>query len=253
MSQMKCGLLGRKLGHSWSPQIHAGLADYEYLLYEREEDQVEDFILHGDWHGMNVTIPYKKTVVPYMDALSPVAEKLGSVNTIVRREDGTLFGDNTDVYGFEEMVKRFGFEVKGRKTLVLGSGGASVSVIAALERLGADPIVTISRSGEYHYQNLHLNADAEYIVNTTPVGMYPNMDAAPLDLREIPACRGVIDIIYNPPETKLMRQARELGILACNGLFMLVAQAWRGAELFLGESIPETKVESIFAEMSREG
>ena len=250
MSRMKCGLLGKTLGHSWSPAIHHGLADYEYLLYEKQEEEIEDFLRKGDWHGMNVTIPYKKTVVPFLEELSPVAAALGSVNTIVRREDGTLYGDNTDVYGFEEMVKRFGFAVQGRKTLVLGSGGASVSVREALRRLGAETVV-ISRSGEYNYTNLSLQADAEFLVNTTPVGMYPTMEAAPLDLRELPAVWGVIDIIYNPPETKLMRQAGEMGIPACNGLYMLVAQAWKAAEKFLGESIPESRAEKIYQEMSR--
>ncbi len=247
--RMKCGLLGAKLGHSWSPEIHRGLGDYEYLLYEKREEEVADFLLRGDWHGMNVTIPYKKTVVPWLSELSPVAARLGSVNTIVRRADGSLYGDNTDVYGFEAMVRRFGFDPRGTKTLTLGSGGASVSVCEALRRMGADTVV-ISRTGEFNYQNLALHADAEYLVNTTPVGMFPQMDASPLDLRELPRLRGVIDVIYNPPETKLMRQARELGIPACGGLYMLVAQAWRGAELFLGREIPESRVEEIYAELS---
>ncbi|MBQ9210082.1 MAG: shikimate dehydrogenase [Clostridia bacterium] len=251
MSRMKCGLLGKTLGHSWSPEIHAGLADYEYLLYERAEEEIEDFLLRGDWQGMNVTIPYKKTVVPYLSELSPVAAALGSVNTIVRRADGSLYGDNTDVYGFEEMTRYFGFDVRGKKTLVLGSGGASVSIREALRRLGADPIVTISRSGEYNYDNLALQAAAALVVNTTPVGMYPHMDAAPLDLRELPACQGVLDIIYNPPETRLMHQAREMGIPTCNGLYMLVAQAWRAAEQFLGQEIPASQVEKIYQEMSK--
>lgn len=252
MSRMKCGLLGRKLGHSWSPRIHRDLGEYEYLLYEKEEAEIPAFLLEGDWQGMNVTIPYKKTVLPFLSELSPLAAELGSVNTIVRREDGSLFGDNTDVHGFEAMVRRFGFDMRGKKTLVLGSGGASVSAIAALRRLGADPVVTISRTGEYNYQNLHLQADAEYVVNTTPVGMYPETDAAPLDLRELPACRGVLDIIYNPPETRLMHQAREMELTACNGLYMLIAQARRSAELFTGENIPEERVEKIYRDLTLE-
>ena len=243
--RMKCGLLGAKLGHSRSPEIHRELADYEYRLYEKTAEELPAFLLQGDWHGINVTIPYKKQVLPWLTELSPVAEALGSVNTIVRRSDGTLFGDNTDVYGFEAMVRRSGFSLAGRKTLVLGSGGASASVCEALRRLEAKPVV-ISRSGEYNYQNLSLNADAEYVVNTTPVGMYPDTDASPLNLEELPACRGVMDIIYNPAETKLMRQAARLGIPACNGLYMLVAQAWRSAELFLGAEIPESRVEEIY-------
>ena len=242
---MKCGLLGAKLGHSWSPEIHAYLGAYEYRLYEKREEEIPAFLQQGDWQGMNVTIPYKKTVLPWVAELSPAAAALGSVNTLVRRADGSLFGDNTDVYGFEAMVRHYGFAPEGTKTLILGSGGASVSVREALRRLGAETVI-ISRTGENHYQNLFLHADAAYVVNTTPVGMYPNMDASPVDLREFPACRGLIDIIYNPPETKLMRQAAELGIPSCNGLYMLVAQAWRAAELFLGEDIPETRVGEIY-------
>ena len=250
MSRMKCGLIGKTLGHSWSPEIHRGLGDYEYRLYELAEEEIPAFLARRDWRGMNVTIPYKKTVVPFLNELSPAAAALGSVNTIVRREDGSLFGDNTDVFGFEAMVRRFGFEPEGRKTLVLGSGGASVSVCEALGRMGAEPIV-ISRSGKYNYGNLELQEDAEYLVNTTPVGMYPNTDATPLDLRALPGLRGVMDIIYNPAETKLMRQAREMGLRVCGGLYMLVAQARRSAELFLGESIPEERTERIYREMAK--
>ena len=249
MSGMKCGLLGEKLGHSWSPEIHRRLGDYEYLLYERKEEELEAFLRRGDWHGMNVTIPYKKKVIPFLDELSPTARALGSVNTIVRREDGTLFGDNTDVYGFEEMVRYFGFPLSGMKTLVLGNGGVSASVREAMRRLGASPVLTVSRSGEYNYQNLELQADADFIVNTTPVGMYPAVDASPVDLAVFPSLRGVIDIIYNPPETVLMRQAREKGIQTCNGLYMLVAQAWRAAEAFLAREIPVRIVEEIYQEM----
>ena len=247
---MICGLLGKTLGHSRSPEIHARLGTYEYRLYERQEEEIPDFLRNGEWRGLNVTIPYKKTVVPFLDGMSPAAASLGSVNTILRREDGSLWGDNTDVTGFEAMVRRFRFPVAGEKVLVLGSGGASAAVREALHRLDARP-VTISRSGEYNYQNLFLHADAGFVVNTTPVGMFPRMDASPLDLRELPALRGVIDIIYNPLETRLMRQAAERGIPCCNGLYMLVAQAWRGSELFQGQPIPESRVEEIYQEMSR--
>lgn len=251
MEEIRCGLLGEKLGHSWSPEIHAGLADYEYRLYEKREEEIPEFLRGGSWRGMNVTIPYKKTVVPFLDELTPVAAALGSVNTIVRRADGTLLGDNTDVYGFEEMIRYFGFPVSGQKTLVLGSGGASAAVREALRRLGAEPVITVSRSGEDNYENLERHADAAFLVNTTPVGMYPKTDAAPVDLRRLPGLRGVIDIIYNPPETRLMRQAREMGLPACNGLYMLVAQGWKAAERFLGESIPAERAEKIYRELSK--
>lgn len=249
MREIKCGLLGKTLGHSRSPEIHSRLGDYPYRLYEMPETEVPAFLRSGEWTGLNVTIPYKKTVVPFLDELSPVADRIGSVNTIVRRTDGSLYGDNTDVYGFEAMVRRAGFELKGEKTLVLGSGGASAAVQEALRRLGADPVVVISRSGPFHYGNLHLQADATYLVNTTPVGMYPETDAQPLDLAALPGLRGVLDLIYRPLETKLLKQAGELGIPGRNGLYMLVAQAWKSAEQFLGEKIPEERVETIYREM----
>jgi len=242
---LRCGLLGKKLGHSRSPEIHQLLGDYEYRLYEKPEEELRDFLLEGNWDGLNVTIPYKKTVLPFLSEISPTARKIGSVNTLVRRGDGTLYGDNTDVDGFAAMLRYSGFSLSGKKVLILGSGGASVSVREVLLRVGANPVV-ISRSGENNYENLYKHEDAAYLVNTTPVGMFPEMDASPVDLSRLPACRGVLDIIYNPPVTKLMRQAAERGIPAVNGLYMLVAQAKRSAELFTGRAIPEERTEEIF-------
>ncbi len=245
---LKCGLLGKKLSHSRSPEIHRQLGDYEYLLFEKQEDELEAFLKAGDWTGMNVTIPYKKTVLPYVAELSPVAEKIGSVNTLIRRPDGTLFGDNTDVAGFTSMVRFSGLCLRGTKVLVLGSGGASVSVCEGLRELDAFPVI-ISRRGENRYDNLEKHADASFLVNATPVGMFPDTEGSPLDLNRLPACRGVFDLIYNPRETRLMAQAREMGIPAVNGLYMLVAQARKSAELFTGKTIPEDKVEEIYRTM----
>ena len=246
---LKCGLLGKTLGHSRSPEIHRLLGDYEYLLYEKQEEELENFLIEGDWKGMNVTIPYKKTVLPFVSELSPVAEKIGSVNTLVRRQDGSLFGDNTDVAGFLAMVRYSGFPLTGKKVLVLGSGGASVSVCEALHQLNCDAVV-ISRTGRWNYDNLDQHADAEYLVNTTPVGMFPHPDASPVDLTRLPACAGVLDIVYNPPVTLLMKQAARLGIPSVNGLYMLVAQARRSAELFTGRTIPDVRTEEIFLQLS---
>ena len=145
---MQCGLLGEKLGHSYSPQIHAELADYTYKLYEKAPEEVEAFVREGTWHGMNVTIPYKKTVLPYCAELSERARRIGSVNTLVRRPDGSLYGDNTDAYGFEKLIQRAGIPVQGKKALVLGSGGASVMACEVLQELGARQVVVISRNGE---------------------------------------------------------------------------------------------------------
>lgn len=242
---LKCGLLGRKLGHSYSPAIHSMLSDYSYELFEREPEQLEDFLLHGDWDGINVTIPYKKTVLPYCRELSPLAKEIGSVNTIVRRPDGSLFGDNTDAYGFESLVKKSGIEVRGKKALVLGSGGASVTVVAVLKRLGAASVTVISRSGEDNYDNIRKHADARIIVNTTPLGMYPNNGQAAVDLKAFPNCEGVLDVVYNPARTALLLQAESLGIAHAGGLYMLVAQAKRSSEIFTGSSIPDSETERI--------
>ena len=242
---LKCGLLGRKLGHSYSPAIHSMLSDYSYELFEREPEQLEDFLLHGDWDGINVTIPYKKTVLPYCRELSPLAKEIGSVNTIVRRPDGSLFGDNTDAYGFESLVKKSGIEVRGKKALVLGSGGASVTVVAVLKRLGAASVTVISRSGEDNYDNIRKHADAKIIVNTTPLGMYPNNGQAAVDLKAFPNCEGVLDVVYNPARTALLLQAESLGIAHAGGLYMLVAQAKRSSEIFTGSSIPDSETERI--------
>ena len=242
---LKCGLLGRKLGHSYSPAIHGILSDYDYQLFEREPEQLEDFLLHGDWNGINVTIPYKKSVLPYCRELSPLAEEIGSVNTIVRRPDGSLFGDNTDAYGFESLVKKSGITVRGKKALVLGSGGASVTVVAVLKRLGAASVTVISRSGEDNYDNIQKHADARIIVNTTPVGMYPNNGQAAVDLAAFPDCEGVLDVVYNPARTALLLQAESRGIPCAGGLYMLVAQAKRSCEIFTGKAIDDGEIERI--------
>ena len=248
---MKCGLLGRTLGHSYSPAIHAQLGDYEYALYEKESEELEDFLLHGDFTGMNVTIPYKKDVVAYCTELSDTARALGSVNTLLRRADGTLYGDNTDYDGFSSMVRLSGVDVQGKKALVLGSGGASVTVCAVLRSLGAE-VVVISRHGDNNYVNLHLHADAAIMANTTPVGMYPHNGISPLDLTAFPSCEVVFDIVYNPERTALMLQAEALGIPAYGGLHMLVGQAKRASEIWQGKAIPDSETTRIEALLRRD-
>ena len=241
---MKCGLLGRKLGHSYSPQIHGMLGDYSYALFEKEPEQLASFLKDGDFTGINVTIPYKKDVIPYLDELSPAARKIGSVNTIVRRADGTLYGHNSDYFGFVSLVRHSGIGVDGKKALVLGSGGTSNMVVTALKDLGAAPVV-ISRSGENNYDNLHQHADASVIVNATPVGMYPNTGVSPIDLNRFPKLEGVLDVIYNPAKTKLLLDAEALGIPHENGLWMLVAQAKEASEYFTGKKLPDSCIEKI--------
>ena len=248
----RCGLLGEKLGHSYSPAIHAQLGDYEYRLYECPREKLGAFLKTGDFDGLNVTIPYKKAVIPYCAELSPMAAAIGSVNTLLRRPDGTLYGDNTDAFGFESLLRHAGLDPKGKKCLVLGSGGASVTVQAVLRHLGAGSVTVISRSGEDNYHNLARHQDAELLVNATPVGMYPGNGLAAVDLTAFPACRGVADLIYNPARTALLLQAERLGIPCAGGLWMLVAQAQRAAELFTGTDIPESVIPRITASLRRE-
>lgn len=242
---LKCGLLGEKLGHSYSPQIHSMLADYEYELFEKLPEELEDFLKSGEFDGLNVTIPYKKAVMPYCAELSPTAAQIGSVNTIVRRSDGSLYGDNTDAFGFENLIVHNGIEVKGKKALVLGTGGASVTAQAVLKNLGASEVVVISRKGEDNYENIAKHADAEIIANTTPVGMYPNNGKAAVDLTQFPKLSGVLDVVYNPARTALLLQAERLGIPCAGGLYMLVSQAKRSCELFTGKSIPDSEIDRI--------
>ena len=245
---MKCGLLGRKLGHSYSPQIHSQLAKYSYRLFEKEPEELEDFLKNGDFSGLNVTVPYKKVVIPYLDSLSPVAQQLGAVNTIVRKTDGSLIGHNTDYFGFASMVGRSSLDVRGKKCLVLGSGGASNTATAVLAELGAKVII-ISRTGENNYDNLYLHKDAAVIVNTTPVGMYPNTGVSPIDLELFLNLEGVLDVVYNPARTKLLLDAQARGLTAMNGLWMLVAQAKESAEWFCGQSIPDARIEEIYRKL----
>lgn len=240
---MKCGLLGRTLGHSYSPEIHSYLASYEYVLYEKEPEELGDFLKNGDFSGLNVTIPYKKEVIPYLDDLSPVARRLGAVNTIVRRE-GRLVGHNTDYFGFRSMVEQSGLDVRNKKVLVLGSGGASNTAVAVLEELEAK-VVIISRSGQNNYKNLHLHTDTAVIVNATPVGMYPHVGTAPVDPSLFPRLEGVLDIVYNPARTQLLMDAQSRGIVTMNGLWMLVAQAKESAEWFTNSSISNDIIRKV--------
>ncbi len=246
---MKCGLLGRKLGHSYSPLIHSYLGNYSYVLYEKEPEELEDFLKHGDFTGINVTMPYKKDVIPFLDELSPAARKIGAVNTIVRRQDGTLLGHNTDCFGFQSLLKHSGIQAAGKKVLVLGSGGASATATAVLKDMGADPIV-ISRSGSSNYENLERHRDAAVIVNTTPVGMYPNTGIVPLELKQFPQLEGVLDVVYNPARTQLILDAEALGIPRESGLWMLVAQAKEASEYFTGTAIDDSRISEIHRKLS---
>ena len=246
------GLLGRKLGHSWSVPIHTALGCGGYRLIELEPEELEGFLSQPNIGGLNVTIPYKRDVMPFCDVIDPLAQAIGSVNTLTRRADGKLYAFNTDAAGFCWMAERAGISFAGKKAVVLGSGGASLTAVACAKKLGAREVVVISRSGENNYENLSRHADADIVVNTTPVGMFPGNGAAPVDLAAFPACRGVADVVYNPRRTALLLQAEALGIPCTDGLPMLVAQAKAAEEHFFGAAIPDSENERILAQLRQE-
>ncbi len=247
---MHCGLLGKTLGHSYSPQIHRLLAGYSYTLFEKQPDELAAFLTSGDFDGLNVTIPYKKAVLPFCAAQSEAVRAIGSANTLVRQKDGTLFADNTDAFGFSCIVDQCGVSVTGKKALVFGSGGASLTAQYVLKTRGAREVLVISRSGENNYENLAKHADAQILVNTTPLGMYPNNGASPVDLTKFPHAEAVLDVVYNPARTALLLQAEQLGLPHAGGLLMLVAQAKRSCELFTGTAIPDARIGEIYRTLS---
>lgn len=246
------GLIGAKLSHSMSPAIHAHLGDYQYDLVELTEDELPTFLTTSSFKGMNVTIPYKKAVMPYCAQLTDRARAIGSVNTLKRLPDGTLLGDNTDYAGFMAMVHESGLDVRGKKCLVLGSGGASLTVVAVLRDLGAGTVVTISRHGDETYENLDRHADAAVIVNATPVGMSPLCDASPLaSLDAFPNLEGVLDLIYNPAVSDLMQLAQQRGLVAVNGLTMLVTQAAEAASVWFDRPVNRELCQSLHRDLAK--
>jgi len=252
MKTYKLGLIGEKLGHSFSPAIHTKLGTPEYGLFELQPDELGPFLQKKDFDGLNVTIPYKKAVIPYLDELTDQAKRIGSVNTIIHRADGTLLGHNTDYDGFLYMIHRAKAGIKGKKCLVLGTGGASLTVHTVLQDLEAGEIVSISRTGENNYQNLDRHADAQIIVNSTPVGMWPNNGKAPLDVGLFPKLECVLDLVYNPARTQILLDAERRGLMAVNGLGMLVAQAKAASERFRDISISDEVVDQITEDMEKQ-
>ena len=252
MSEKCYGLLGRRLGHSWSVPIHKALGREGYRLFELEPEQLGDFLRREDVGGLNVTIPYKRDVMRFCGVIDPAAEAIGSVNTLVRR-DGKLWGYNTDIDGFLYMLRRADISLAGKKVVILGSGGASLTAQAAARMEGAREIAVVSRSGPDNYETLpERHGDAEVLINTTPVGMWPHMDGAPVDLRRLSGLTDVADVIYNPGRTDLLLQAEALGLRHAGGLSMLVHQAKRAEELFFDKPIPDGETEAITARLWRE-
>lgn len=247
---IEIALIGRKLGHSLSPEIHEYLGSYRYELHELEPEELDDFFAKREFRGLNVTIPYKKDAAGFCDEMSEAAKRIGCVNTVVRRADGTLFGDNTDYFGFSYMAQQAGISFAGKKTLVLGSGGASLTARTVAADMGAREVVVISRTGDNNYENIGVHADADIIVNCTPVGMFPNNGARIVDLDMFPRLTGVLDMIYNPARTPLILDADKRGIKCANGLSMLVAQAAKSAEYFRVNENVKPDIQKIVNEIS---
>ena len=245
------GLLGEKLGHSFSPQIHKALGGYDYRLLPTPPEEVEALLRRRAFRGLNVTIPYKQTVIPLCDRVDPRAAAIGAVNTIVNR-DGLLEGCNTDIDGLIDLARRAGGDMVGKKVVILGSGGTSRTAQAAAGELGAASVTVVSRGGADNYGNLSRHGDAQVLINTTPVGMYPRCGVSPVDLDLFPALTGVLDVVYNPLRTALVLAAEDRGIPCSGGLPMLVSQARRAAELFTGTTIPDSRMEEALAALTRQ-
>lgn len=244
------GLLGEHLGHSFSPQIHGVLGISDYGLYEVEPQNLAAFLEKTPLLGMNVTIPYKKAVLPFCTSLSEAARRIGSVNTLKRTQNG-WYGDNSDYAGFRYMLESIGFDPAGQRAVVFGSGGASVTVCAVLRDLGAAEVTVISRTGPENYGNLKRHRDAALVVNATPVGMYPHNGQTAAGLGSFPKCRAVLDLIYNPARTALLLEAEALGIPHRNGLGMLAAQAHGSEEVFLERKLPRELIEKAAGSVGR--
>ena len=247
---MKCGLLGEHLTHSFSPMIHKMLADYEYNIYDIAPENLEDFVKNSNLDAFNVTIPYKKAVMPLLDEISKEALAIGAVNVVVRR-NGKLYGYNTDYFGFSYMLDSAKINVCGKKAMLFGNGGAAATIKAVLTDRGVGEIVVIDKSDNTP-ENLALHPDTSLIINASPLGMYPNNGRAAVDPSLFPSCRAVLDIVYNPARTALMLQAEALGITSVGGLSMLVAQAARGFELFTGDKYEDGIIEKIIDRICRD-
>ena len=247
----KIGLIGEKLGHSFSKIIHEKLGQYSYELIPLEKEAFHAFMKKADFDGINVTIPYKKDVIPYLDEISEEAKLCGAVNTVVKK-NGMLYGYNTDVLGMEDMLRRAGIEIKDKNVLILGSGGTSGTALQLCRKLGAKSILRVSRrekDGAISYEAAKEKTDTDVILNTTPVGMYPDMGESPIDLSCFPRLSAVADVIYNPLKTKLLLEAEKRSLRTTGGLYMLVSQAMHAARLFTSDDFVLERTEKIAAEL----
>ena len=249
---MKCGLIGKTLKHSYSPQIHSKFGGYTYDLIELADlTELENFIKNGDYDAFNVTIPYKKDVMQFLDYVSPLATKIGAVNTVVKK-GGKAYGYNTDFWGINYMLSSAGITLQGKKVMILGSGGASNTAKVFAKESGAKEVVIVSRTGEVNYENCYDQTDTEVIINATPVGMFPESFSSPIDIERFANLSGVADAIYNPSLTKLTYTAKKKGIAHVNGLPMLVAQAKYARDFFLGIKDDDKLIAPIVKDIARE-
>ncbi len=250
MSNRPYGVLGRVLGHSYTPVIYKELAGLDYRKFEREPEDLAAWFSSDEWQGFNVTIPYKKDAVKYVDELTPIAARLGNINTVTRLADGRLRGDNTDYYGFKVLIESLGLDLAGKKAVVFGGkGGAGSTAVVVLQDMGMQ-VVIIDRTGDNTYENLDKHADAALAVNCTPVGMFPNCPAAPCTLDAFPALEGLVDIVYNPARTALMMEAERRGLPNEGGILMLVAQAAQAVERYTGEVIDMDRIVDVTQHLS---
>lgn len=253
--KMDYGLIGQPLGHSLSKPIHESLADYTYDLHPLTKEEFSSFMEEKPFKAINVTIPYKRDVIPYLDSMDDNAKAIGAVNTIVNT-NGKLRGYNTDFSGFEYMVNRHGVKLENKKVVVLGNGGAAQAIKAVVKKHNAAEMIVVDvvDDGEsITYEELFANhTDAEVVINTSPIGMYPKVDASPVDMSKFPKCTAVMDVVYNPLTTKIVAQARELGMIGVTGLEMLVAQAKYAVEIFLGLEINDERIQEIYEDIKKD-
>ncbi len=245
---MEYGLIGNPLGHSYSKIVHGFIGEYDYQITPILPENLDAFMKAKDFKGINVTIPYKKEVIPYCNHVDELAKRIGSVNTIVNR-GGELWAYNTDYTGFSKMARRAGISFEGKKVVILGSGGTMLTASTVAKDGGAASVTVVSRKGPVTYEDLPKYYDAEILINTTPVGMYPNGDKSPVDVSLFTGLEGVLDAIYNPLTTKLVADARKMGVAGENGLYMLAAQAVKASELFFGEALADEVYDRVYEEV----
>lgn len=251
MKDKQFALIGKKLKHSYSKDIHAYLGDYQYDLVELGDKSLKEFVHNCDYAGYNVTIPYKSEIIPYLDEVSDLALSIGAVNTVINK-DGKKLGFNTDYFGMGFMLKKAGIDLKDKVVMILGSGGTCKTATAVAKGNNAKEILVVSRNGQLNYQNCYNRSDVQVIINTTPVGMFPDNYNAPVDLEKFKSLEGVCDVVYNPNNTLLCATAKRLNLKSVNGLYMLIAQAKMASEIFSGNKIDDSLIEKIYNDLTKQ-